>query len=1304
MNDLEGTVRAQSDTLDRRNWRGSRFPPALDAERVPLDSRTEAELIDYAYRYSTLLTYVDEENQPRGDWSAFLADDVSFLLARICVTDARGEYAAGQHKSLQEQLDLARRHLQRLRDWQDHAQALAERRPGAAVERLLRDAIDTVIEQETADLGLGKLEQQITTLENQRTTDEEWIPLRTRTALEFSAVNRATRRLVEVAPGYLDISLREKSDHPPQTGLLLAFVSLLRDAKSHLNRIPARHLDYYYRTVLGLEPQPAVADRAAVCLSLAEPFRESVVVPEGTLIDAGKDHRGLAIHYRLDKELVVRPARVRELRAIFAQRLPGDGGDWIQGIRFHRETSTNAWDVPGATLKDSVAAGAPTRLGFAIASPVLLLREGRRYVELDLEFGAAEPRSLRQAMAAYADRVREFAGGPVADAVLKRYLSDALSLSYSGPQGQPVAVTRYWIGPAPEPDRLCIAFLLEPSDPPMLPRDVEGDSPGDPTVVVELNADAMVPIYSALLGLQLEGVAIRVAVRGLRRHLVLHGPQGPIPPGEPFQPFGGIPAEGAYFVFSSDELWRKRLTDLSVRVIWNNLTGPAKDLKNYYAGYGLDIRNDSFRVRFSRRMNYRWMPLGASAGDRPATEERVRLFAESPENQSEIAPESRWRLDVRDTFFDILRPLGSEASFDQSVETGFFSMVLDEPEFGFAHSRYPTVLTDAAMERAQRDNLGKKIVKRSKDLISALTPGGIGKKDEDKKDAKNGGAQGQDAANKPLPNAPFVPEAAAITLDYSATGYVAIEPSAQVRTDAGDGRIYRLDPFDPSRLQAPSSAILSDFTDDGYVFIGLDGLQPSQTLSLFVGLLDHEGDGRDSDSPPATDRLRWRYLSVDGWAELVPRQQIADATNGFTRSGIVIIRLPSDIAVHRGSDSGAEVWLSVSLICPLRRITETTVPGSRREVEPGTAGVPPASLVGTARPGRQDAGGPSCAGKRDTGNRLRLIENLRELRCNGGTATRVMVRREQELPAQIPPGTLSKLVGRWPQIGEVRQPEPSWGGRRQESEREFRVRVSERLRHKQRAVLPEDYESLVLQEFPWVRQAECLRADPGEVRVVVVPCAEAASDSAHPRVPEYRLDEIVRFLEVKVSPGVRRIHVRSPRYERVRVFAWVSLNPVFDASAISRLYRSVDAHIAPWRSDPNERIEIGSGRVDLDRLSEVLIAEPAVARVHRLSVLHAYQRAHAGASDSGWRLFDTSRVDPSSSRARRVRSSTPWSVLVPSSRHRFSIWQGGVVGQASIGGELEVLDGEAPERFGVAPVRSIGIGDLSIGEDFIVGL
>ena len=110
-----------------------------------------------------------------------------------------------------------------------------------------------------------------------------------------------------------------------------------------------------------------------------------------------------------------------------------------------------------------------------------------------------------------------------------------------------------------------------------------------------------------------------------------------------------------------------------------------------------------------------------------------------------------------------------------------------------------------------------------------------------------------------------------------------------------------------------------------------------------------------------------------------------------------------------------------------------------------------------------------------------------------------------------------------PGIGKVRQICKAFGGRTRESESARNVRIGERLRHKGRALLPRDYEQLILEQFPEIYKVKCFNSvsskdisiSPGHVLIVVVPNSETVTskDCSHSMINAQQLNQIRDYVE-----------------------------------------------------------------------------------------------------------------------------------------------------------------------------------------------
>src|SRR5581483_3974974 len=183
---------------------------------------------------------------------------------------------------------------------------------------------------------------------------------------------------------------------PPHLALTLSFLELYRTPQEMLNRITGRHLDFYYQEVLRLRKRGAVPDRAHLLIELKKNL-PPILITQEQRFSAGKDNSGVELLYAPVRDTVINAAQVDSLRSLFVD--PRGRGtvraapvaDSSDGTGGKLEGEAPAWDgfgrpdLPEATV------------GFALASPLLRMKEGVRKVTATLTVNNADPARLNTA-------------------------------------------------------------------------------------------------------------------------------------------------------------------------------------------------------------------------------------------------------------------------------------------------------------------------------------------------------------------------------------------------------------------------------------------------------------------------------------------------------------------------------------------------------------------------------------------------------------------------------------------------------------------------------------------------------------------------------------------------------------------------------------------------------------------------------------------------------------------------------------------------------------------------------------------
>ena len=215
--------------------------------------------------------------------------------------------------------------------------------------------------------------------------------------------------IIEAAPDYIQESLYPleasmQKKHEPHLALLFTFLELFKHLQGNINGLGKKHLDFFYKKVLQLIPKDAVPDKAHIVFEIAKHLENGYQLPKDLLLKDGKDANKQDIQFGLDQELILDKSKIKELRSLSLYPVKDNNNiQHIEGVYItnvansldgkgekFKEKSAN-WATLGDKYTKQVENGKEqpnehpkARLGFVLASPVLLLQEGKRQVTITL--------------------------------------------------------------------------------------------------------------------------------------------------------------------------------------------------------------------------------------------------------------------------------------------------------------------------------------------------------------------------------------------------------------------------------------------------------------------------------------------------------------------------------------------------------------------------------------------------------------------------------------------------------------------------------------------------------------------------------------------------------------------------------------------------------------------------------------------------------------------------------------------------------------------------------------------------------
>lgn len=373
-------------------------------------------------------------------------------------------------------------------------------------------------------------------------------------------------------------------------------------------------------------------------------------------------------------------------------------------------------------------------------------------------------------------------------------------------------------------------------------------------------------------------------------------------------------------------------------------------------------------------------------------------------------------------------------------------------------------------------------------------------------------------------------------------------------------QFYHIYPFGVKKIESPSG-LIPQFQNEGELYIGISDIVPPQNLSLLIQVAE------GSENPSVdTPEVGWSYLYNEEWIELDSAYILKDDTDGLIKSGIITLSIPEEISSSSTLMNSEIFWL-------------------RASVTKDSTGVCDAiSIIAQA----------SSVTYTNNGN------------CS------------DHLMYPLPAESIKKFKVKDASVKSVSQPFSSFSGKPVETNENFYVRISERLRHKDRAIQKWDYERLVLEEFSDIYKIICLQHTgveksekiilhedcPGHVTVAVVPDIRNrnAVDPYKPLVSVGKIDDIKEFLEEKISPFIC-LDVVNAIYETIYIKATVYLQFGYDAGLYrDQLEQDLIKFLSPWMYDDAAEIQFG-GRIHKSEIIDYIDELAYVDFVERLIML-----------------------------------------------------------------------------------------------------
>jgi len=670
----------------------------------------------------------------------------------------------------------------------------------------------------------------------------------------------------------------KSADVTPHLALFLAFLKLYEKPQEVINRITGRHLDFYYKDILRLTKKSAVPDKAHLLLELKKKAVPLSILPE-SLFSAGKDATGVELLYAPVRETIINISKVSSLRSLF---LDNSGHGTI-----HNAPIANSSDGVGGALtgdeKKWYVFGhedlPEAEVGFAIASPVLRMKEGLRKVTVSLTLGDS---------------------GELSDDLLE----NAFEVFITGEKG--------WLGPylvAPmlnDDNLLTFDFTVLESEKAVIDYSaaIHGYSyvVQAPILQVLLKSSEGVG-YNDFSGVTLQKAQISVTVSNIIS-LSLESDGGTLDPKKAFLPFGPQPTIGSRFTIGYDEALSKKLSEVEITLQWK---AAPEIFATHYANYGTTVSNDDFTAAVSIDGECGTLTSGSSVAlfESDESDPHIMTFSITPATRSITDGIEVYALNTAGSLW--ATNLANQMVLANPVLTPFLTTVPEPPtgsitltlEKDFLHSVYRKKYVENVMTFSKQ---------------TSTTPALI------------------------MLNEPYTPTIQTISLSYTAQSNDVDITSNSLEDFANeDIQFFQIAYFGQMRehqyqreqftfLTDKTVSLLPTYNNEGELLIGLSDLNAGDSVNLLFQVAEGSADPDFSQ-----EDIIWSVLCDNYWKPLDSSGVLFDTTNQLLTSGTIQFVIPAEATPANTILPAGYIWIkgavtqNVTALCQLIEVSANAV-------------------------------------------------------------------------------------------------------------------------------------------------------------------------------------------------------------------------------------------------------------------------------------------------------------------------------------------------------------------------------------------
>ncbi|MBT3385307.1 MAG: phage baseplate protein [Prolixibacteraceae bacterium] len=950
---------------------------------------------------------------------------------------------------------------------------------------------------------------------------------------DFFILNKDLEDYLKSIISEKDIEPKPERDVTPHLALFISFVKLLEYTQDRFNKLTKRHLDFYYKHILDIEKLPASSDKVHVIFELAKTSVDAKIAKNSEL-DGGKDKNGKKLIYKTTEELVANRVKISQLKSIYNDH---------KNNKLKAAETANSFDGLGGDFPDDDIKWWP--FGYYEVQDKLTKIEPE-YTELPnakIGFALASEILEMQEGERNVQITIDFKGD--IESVSPDILQKNIEIYCSG--------EKEWLEPFSPKNKILddngveifksgrittkklqIAFQI--------PREKEAVKNYDSKVLGEF-FDTKLPVCRLLF--KTENEAGFKLFRNLIEKEIL-----------------------------------KITVDIDVRSVKNlNLesdSGTLNAKKPFYPFSTQPVKNSKFYIDYPELFKKEWTKLDVKINWKNTPEkQKDSVYDAFEELYFAYRTDYLFQANSTNFIFAMFEEIGVDNVWQVNPKPGNLIVKGDD------HFKANVEIKDK--EEWELANVTASDLLSADGLILFDEDGKLFKTDfsinVNETTRKNGPVRlsinqsfyhdlfpriyalafTSDEDEALIPNEPYTPLIETVSLNYKAQSSINLS-FTEKDYKANKIKLFHEHPFGQAEehayLKLKTGFLYPDFEENkdtipsvllpryckgGELLIGLENAKTLQQVSLLVQVLEGS-ENPEVESFTGKQKVEWSVLCNNFWKNLDSTNIISNETDNFLKSGIVKFALPREATNTNTLLPEKLHWIKAKIHKDYNAVCKTIAIYAQSVI----------------------------AEFENKSNELSHLEN------------------------GIKEKTISKLIQRIATVKSVTQPFSSFDGQPKESDLNYYRRISERLRHKNRAITIWDYEHLILQQFPEIHKVKCLNhtkittkgnstektisfLSPGNVLIVLIPdiINKNVFDIFQPRVSTATLNAVQKYIN-----QINSLHVSAkvinPDYEEVKVSLKVKFHKGHDENYYKNVLKEdITKLLSPWAYKKSASIEFG---------------------------------------------------------------------------------------------------------------------------------